>query len=312
PGARPGAVRRGAARPAGHQGRPGRRRPARPAAGRRGTGPAAREPSGRRRRPRRPPVRHAVRGRAPGPARRLHTLTFSRSVFVQPVEESMSRAPIWRAVVAFVILAASAVLAYTLPPRLGLDLRGGTQLVFEARDAPNVKADSEATDRALDVLRRRADALGVVDPTLVRSGERRIIVELPGVLDPRQAAEVIGRTAQLTFHPVEGIADENDKDALADESGQKLKLGKAAITGEAVTDAAARTNPQMGPGWFVTIDFKESGPWKKLTGEAACNPVGDPKRRIAIVLDNEIISSPQVDESVGCNVGITGGSTQIT
>ena len=224
----------------------------------------------------------------------------------------MSRAPLWRALVALAVIAASLAFALTMPPRLGLDLRGGTQLVFEAKDSPKVKADAEATDRALDILRRRADALGVVEPTLVRSGERRIIVELPGVLDPRKAASVIGKTAQLTFHPVLGAADENDKDALADESGQKLRLGPAAISGDAVTDAAARTNPQMGPGWFVTIDFKESGPWKKLTGEAACNPVGDPKRRIAIVLDNEIISSPQVDESVGCNVGITGGSTQIT
>ena len=224
----------------------------------------------------------------------------------------MSRAPVWRALVAFAVIAASLVLALTMAPRLGLDLRGGTQLVFEAKDSPKVKADAEATDRALDVLRRRADALGVVDPTLVRSGEKRIIVELPGVLDPRQAASVIGKTAQLTFHPVLGIADEKDKNALPDESGQRLRLGPAAIRGDAVTDAAARNDPQMGPGWFVTIDFKESGPWKKLTGEAACNPVGDPKRRIAIVLDNEIISSPQVDESVGCNVGITGGSTQIT
>jgi len=224
----------------------------------------------------------------------------------------MSRAPLWRALVAFAVIAASLAFALTMPPRLGLDLRGGTQLVFEAKDSAKVKADSEATDRALDVLRRRADALGVVDPTLVRSGEKRIIVELPGVLDPRQAASVIGKTAQLTFHPVLGIADEKDKNALPDESGQRLRLGPAAIRGDAVTDAAARNDPQMGPGWFVTIDFKESGPWKKLTGEAACNPVGDPKRRIAIVLDNEIISSPQVDESVGCNVGITGGSTQIT
>jgi len=224
----------------------------------------------------------------------------------------MSRAPIWRAVVAFVILAASAVLAYTLPPRLGLDLRGGTQLVFEARDAPNVKADSEATDRALDVLRRRADALGVVDPTLVRSGERRIIVELPGVLDPRQAAEVIGRTAQLTFHPVEGIADENDKDALADESGQKLKLGKAAITGEGVADAAAGSDFQQGIGNFVEVEFRDAKAWQELTGKAACADPGDPKRRVAIVLDNKIISSPQVDPSIVCNAGITGGRTQIT
>ncbi|MEU0571513.1 protein translocase subunit SecD, partial [Nonomuraea sp. NPDC005983] len=224
----------------------------------------------------------------------------------------MSRAPVWRAVVACAVIATALLLAFTISPRLGLDLRGGTQLVFETRDSPTVKADSEATDRALDVLRLRADALGVSEPTLVRSGDRRIIVELPGVLDPRQAAEVIGKTAQLTFHPVLGRAEPGDERAVKDESGQPLTLGPAAITGDGVTDAAGRTDPQLGAGWFVTVGFREAEAWQRLTGTAACEPVGDPRRRVAIVLDNEIISSPQVDASVPCRTGIPGGSTQIT
>ncbi|NUW33111.1 protein translocase subunit SecD [Nonomuraea sp. SMC257] len=233
----------------------------------------------------------------------------------------MSRAPVWRAVVACAVIATAFILAFTLSPRLGLDLRGGTQLVFETRDSPTAKADSEATDRALDVLRRRADALGVVDPTLVRSGERRIIVELPGVLDPRQAAEVIGRTAQLAFHPVRGAAGPQEQGAgpqeqgdtvLADESGTRLRLGPAAVSGDAVADAAARSDPQQGPGWFVTVDFRDAGGWQRLTGAAACEAPGDPRRRVAIVLDREIISSPQVDPSVACRAGMPGGSTQIT
>ncbi len=62
------------------------------------------------------------------------------------------------------------------------------------------------------------------------------------------------------------------------------------------------------------MDFRGSGQraWAQLTGKAACAPAGDPARRVAIVLDNEIISSPQVDPQVACNVGIAGGSTQIT
>ncbi|MFI6295849.1 protein translocase subunit SecD [Nonomuraea sp. NPDC050790] len=222
----------------------------------------------------------------------------------------MSRAPLWRAVAALAVIATSLFLAFTMSPRLGLDLRGGTQLVFEARDSPTVKADAAATDRALQVLQRRADALGVVDPTLVRSGEKRIIVELPGVLDPRKAADVIGRTAQLSFHAVESIDDSGK--GLPDESGQKLKLGPAVITGEGVTDAGARTDPQQGPGWFVTVDFREPGPWQQLTGAAACEPMGDPKRRVAIVLDNKIISSPEVVQETPCRAGMPGGRTSIT
>ena len=64
----------------------------------------------------------------------------------------------------------------------------------------------------------------------------------------------------------------------------------------------------------MAIDFSGKGgdTWADITGKAACNPTGDPKRRIAIVLDGEIISSPEVNTGVGCDVGIRGGSTDIT
>lgn len=232
----------------------------------------------------------------------------------------MNRAPVGRAIAALAVVAISLFVAFTMSPRLGLDLRGGTQLVFETKDSPTVKTSAEATDRTVEVLRRRADALGVAEPLLARSGERRIIVELPGVQDPRQAAEVIGRTAQLTFHPVLGVAEENakpekDEQILPDESGQqRLRLGKARLTGDGVSDAQEGIDPQTGGGWFVTVDFRSSGgdAWAKMTGEAACFEPGDPRRRIAIVLDNEVISSPQVNPDVLCNVGLPRDTVQIT
>src|SRR3954451_20048672 len=119
----------------------------------------------------------------------------------------MSRASQVRALLALAVLALSAFFAITHDPRLGLDLRGGTQIVLETQDSPTTKANKTSTDRALEVLRRRVDALGVSEPSLARAGERRIVVELPGVQDPREAAEKIGRTAQLTFHPVLGATD---------------------------------------------------------------------------------------------------------
>jgi len=244
----------------------------------------------------------------------------------------LGRASVVRALVALTIVGAALAAAITIPPRLGLDLRGGTQIVLETRDGPGVEANAENTDRALEVLRKRVDALGVAEPTLARSGERRIIVELPGVQDPREAAEVIGRTAQLTFHPVLGLGDPADvrvpdgagaattagdptkEQTIADEDGQPVRIGPAALTGSGVGDAAPQTDPQQGPGWFVTIDFKDDGgsAWQRLTGDAACAPAGDPRRRVAIVLDDRVISSPQVDPSIACNAGIGGGTTQIT
>jgi SecD/SecF fusion protein len=257
----------------------------------------------------------------------------------------VNRAAAVRAALAFAVLVISAYYVVTKSPRLGLDLRGGTQIVLETSDSPTTQANAESTDRALEVLRRRVDALGVAEPTLARSGERRIVVELPDVQDPRRAAEVIGRTAQLTFHPVLAaesptaspspspapsgspgatprpsptrptVVDPRRETVLPDEDGQPLRLGPAVLTGEGVGDAAARTDPQQPAlGWFVTIDFRGGGgrAWEQVTANAACQQVGDPRRRIAIVLDDQIISSPQVEVTVQCRVGIVGGSTQIT
>ncbi|MDQ0933634.1 protein translocase subunit SecD [Streptomyces turgidiscabies] len=238
----------------------------------------------------------------------------------------MSRAPMWRAIVALGVIAASLFFALTQPARLGLDLRGGTQIVLETKDSPVVRANAESTQRALEVLRQRIDALGVSEPSLYRSGERRIFVELPGVQDPREAAEVIGRTAQLTVHPVQGLTDKQDaargkpaKDgsrilADPDQKGAFLKLGPTALTGEGVKDAEAVLDQQTMSGWMVDLTFRgQAGKdWARITGAAACAPQGTPERRVAIVLDGKVLSAPGVTADVACKVGISGGSTQIT
>ncbi|MEU8525568.1 protein translocase subunit SecD [Streptomyces sp. NPDC048629] len=247
----------------------------------------------------------------------------------------MNRSLRIRGLLALAAVALSLYIALTVPVQLGLDLRGGTQIVLETRptataDATatdDADADTETTDRIVEVLRGRIDALGVAEPTIARSGSNRIVVELPGVQDPSEAADVLGRTAQLTFHQVVGTANSADdtpeplpkrprQHVLADESGQLLRLQtpSPSLTGNEVKEATARFDQQGGAGWHVTVDFKGPGRdgWARLTGQAACHAAGDPSRRLAIVLDDKIISSPQVDPSVGCGSGISGGSTQIT
>lgn len=252
----------------------------------------------------------------------------------------MKRKSIWRAVLALLVLAGSAALVGTQPIRLGLDLRGGTQIVLEAQDTEEESVTSDTVGRTLEVLRRRVDQLGVSEPTLQESGDRRIIVELPGVTDPEEALEVIGRTAQLTFHPVLGTPrpdaddpggdggrgerdrdrdeeageDDGDELALADEDGQELRLAPAALTGDGVGDAQAIIDSQFGRAWQVSISFRDDGGerWATLTGEAACEPLGAPRRRVAIVLDRTVLSSPEVAGDVQCGQGITGGDTLIT
>lgn len=234
----------------------------------------------------------------------------------------MSRSKlIWRIILVLAVVGGSAALALTRSMRLGLDLEGGTQIVLEAQDTDLEEVDDDTVDRTLEVLRRRVDQLGVSEPTLQRSGERRVIIELPGVTDPEEALEVIGRTAQLTFHPVERIAGEDaetefssDRIVLPAETGEKLRLGPTALTGDAVGEAEALIDQNLGASWTVSISFRGDGGerWADLTGEAACSPVGSPQRRVAIVLDEEVISSPPAAPEIECDVGIQGGDTIIT
>jgi len=244
----------------------------------------------------------------------------------------------WRVFLSVVVLAGSAWFVLTEPIRLGLDLRGGTQIVLEAQDTEERTVNADTVSRTLEVLRRRVDQLGVSEPTIQESGERRIIIELPGVSDPDEALEVIGRTAQLRFHPVLGPPTPDDEETpgrdrdrgnrqddeeeqeeealvLEDEDGERIRLEEARLTGDAVGDAQAIVDTQIGAQWQVSISFRGEGgdQWAELTGEAACEPAGSFQRRVAIVLDREVLSSPQVDEGIECNVGIPpGGDTVIT
>src|SRR5919106_1386445 len=109
------------------------------------------------------------------------------------------------------LIAASAAVVATKPTRLGLDLQGGVQLVYEAsptKQQPTVTPDG--LDRALDIMRDRVDALGVAEPELQRSGERQIDVSLPGVKNAERAERQVGTTAQMFFYDWEpNILDED-------------------------------------------------------------------------------------------------------
>ncbi|GAA1438772.1 protein translocase subunit SecD [Mycobacterium cookii] len=234
----------------------------------------------------------------------------------------MSRGVWVRFILVLGLLAGCAALAVNVKPNLGLDLRGGAQFVFEAEGTEQTPATAENVDKTLEVLRGRVDALGVAESVLVRQGENRILVELPGVTSDEEAQEAeerIGTTAKLTIHEVlsEAQPDAEPSDegnlVLPSDQGDTLEIGPTVIQGEQISGASAVQRDQSVE-WVVAIDFNGEGgsTWADITGDAACNPTGDPKRRIAIVLDNEIITSPEVNEGIGCDVGIRGGSTDIT
>jgi SecD/SecF fusion protein len=106
-------------------------------------------------------------------------------------------------VILFVIglLVASAVAIMSKPTVLGIDLRGGTQLVYEAQPTPQVpEPKGEDVDRAIEIIRDRVDSLGVAEPEISRLGPLGIQVSLPDVQDANRAAEQVGDTAQLYFY----------------------------------------------------------------------------------------------------------------
>lgn len=159
----------------------------------------------------------------------------------------MNRQLFWRGLLVVVIVAGAVALILTRSPRLGLDLRGGSQIVLEASDTERQAADDDALDRTLEVLRRRVDQLGVAEPSLQRSGSQRIIVELPGLTDPEQAVEVIGRTAQLEFRPVLAFGA---PDEVVDPLEQTAEPGEEPEAAEPGSEAAVAPGeePEAEPG----------------------------------------------------------------
>ena len=98
------------------------------------------------------------------------------------------------------LLIASAVVVTQKPTKLGLDLQGGVELVYEAQETSRTPITEDAIQRAIDVMRERVDQLGVAEPAIQRSGDRQINVAMPAVKNLAQAIDQVGTVAQLAFY----------------------------------------------------------------------------------------------------------------
>jgi protein-export membrane protein SecD len=217
----------------------------------------------------------------------------------------------------------AAVYATDTTPKLGLDLAGGTSVILRAPSGTT----SEQLDQAVNVMRKRIEALGnVQEPIIQKAGSTSIVVQLPGVTDRERALEAIGSTGQLSFRPVlndgvfgpvgepiEPSADDPTQPAVLgniDPLEGPLEVDAAFALGSDITNATAVFN---GFEWAVSLEFTSEGDDKfaAATRTAASFPIGDPRRQFAIVLDGTVISAPAVAADVDPNVGISGGA-QIT
>jgi preprotein translocase subunit SecD len=151
---------------------------------------------------------------------------------------------------------------------------------------------SKAVDQSIEIIRRRIDSLGTREPNILRQGVDRIVVEAPGESDPERLKAVIGQTAKLTFQMVD------DSVPLAE-----------AMAGRVPPDSQLLPDTEGAPGTMIlvtnrpAIGFRFNGTGATRFAQATSQNVG---KRFAIVLDNKVLSAPNILEP------ITGGSGEIT
>jgi protein-export membrane protein SecD len=193
----------------------------------------------------------------------------------------------------------------------GLDLRGGLSVLLTAEK----QVDNAAMERSLLIMQSRVNGLGVSEATVQREGNQSILVQLPGVQDADAALAAIGNTGQLEFADWDSIpaTDQLAWDNYMGAEGKgtagkrpdSLRPGtyKVLLKGDVVTNAIAGASTENPGQYEVDMTFNTQGAseWGKITTEYSLT-----RRRVAIVLDGQVESAPQINEP------ITGGQSQIT
>jgi preprotein translocase subunit SecD len=169
-------------------------------------------------------------------------------------------------------------------------------------DAGVADRTRRAAEQALEVIRRRVDQFGTTEPLIQRQGPGRILVQVPGLQNPNQLIEILGKTAKLEFRL---LANESvgDVDLLPsrDSGGQRVPVERRVIVeGGDLIDAQAGFDQQTNE---PIVNFRFNIRGAQRFGQATTENVGRP---LAIVLDNEVISAPRILSP------ITGGSGQIS
>ena len=242
------------------------------------------------------------------------------------------------------------VYVYTnqIQPKLGLDLQGGISVILTADEG----TDKELIEQAVEIMRTRIAAFGEVqEPEISISGENSVLVQLPGITDQEKALQAVGTTGLLTFRPVlnsslnigyspalditqdpddpdnpivnapEGVdpitgitIDDNPNDisyllSIRDGYPVIYELGPAELSGSDIKDGLA-VYPQNE--WIVQLVLKEDSVQKFTDLTKKLASLSGEQRKLAIVLDNEVISAPGIAIDVDPNTGITGDTAAIS
>jgi protein-export membrane protein SecD len=194
--------------------------------------------------------------------------------------------------------------------------RNGDRIRMRQTQAGIDNAIDQAMSVAREVIDRRINALGTLEPTILRQGSSRILVQVPGLQDPEALKALIGRTARLEFKLVaEGVTAEQLQSGRAPigtqilpypEGGEGQRIAverRAIISGDQISDAVQDFNEQGQPA--VRVSFNNAG--SQRFARVTQNNVGKP---FAIILDNVVISAPQIREPIlGGTASIAGSFT---
>jgi len=187
----------------------------------------------------------------------------------------------------------------------------GTITMTLSQVAMNARATG-AVQQSIEIVRRRIDETGVVEPQITQQGESRIVVQLPGIDDPNRIKQLLGKTAHMTFRLVDESANPMAGGlpppgveflSMQDRPGEKIAVRKRIdVDGADLTDARAGTNPQTAE-WVVNFVFNSVG-GKRFADITRANV----NRRFAIVLDDKVISAPVIREPITAGRGQISGS----
>jgi preprotein translocase subunit SecD len=215
----------------------------------------------------------------------------------------------------------------------------GSYILCELPETAFKKVETTSVDQAIEVIRNRIDQLGVTEPTIHRQGENEIIIQLPGVKDPKKALEIIGKTAQLEFKLLDeetplwkelpSIIKSDEEEAFLNQWKNKIPEGDEVVfqkivnketkevykrpyivkkdvllTGDLLAEAHVSIDQRFNEP-YVSLRFNDAG--AKIFEEITSKYV---KKRLAIILDGNLYSAPVIQEKIeGGNAQISGNFT---
>tara|TARA_Y100000817_G_scaffold298536_1_gene275822 strand:- start:362 stop:1915 length:1554 start_codon:yes stop_codon:yes gene_type:complete len=182
----------------------------------------------------------------------------------------------------------------------------GTQVNIYLSKYGIIQIRNAAVDQSIEIVRRRIDEIGTKEPSILKRGSNRILVELPGVKDPERIKELLGKTAELSFRLVTQDSGEfgSEKFLLQETQEQIIVSKRIILSGENLIDAQPRyDNLNNEP--IVAFSLDRLG--SQRFGRATTQNIG---KKIAIILDDEAISAPVIRDAItGGNGTISGNFT---